>query len=102
MSSRKLHRALALTLVLSSGALSLHRAEAAPLRSIHRQTGQIIQMDLFSRSIEAVKNFFGLLKDSPPGPPNGPDNGGGNDPSPMGREGTGICPHGKPPYPGGM
>jgi hypothetical protein len=98
MRRRKFQRTLALALVLSAGALSLPRAEAAPPRSGSPRTGQAIQADLFSRSIEVVKNFFGLLKDSPPGPPNG----GGNDPYPTNREGTGICPHGKPPYPGGM
>jgi hypothetical protein len=97
MSSRKLQRVLALTLVLSAGALSLPRAEAAPLRSGSPRAGQSIQADLFGRSLfEVVKNLFGLLKDAPPGPPNG------NDPKPYNREGTGICPHGKPPYPGGM
>jgi len=100
MHRRKLHRTLALTLVLSAGALSLPYAEAAPLRSGSPRTSQAVQMDLFNRGLEVVKNFFSLLKDSPPGPPNG--NGNGNDPYPTNREGTGICPHGKPPYPGGM
>ena len=100
MHHRKLHRTLALALVLSAGALSLPRVEAAPVRSGFLRTGQAIQAGLFSRSLEVVKNFFGLLKDSPPGPPNG--GGNGNDPYPSNREGTGICPHGKPPYPGGM
>lgn len=99
MSSRKLRRTLALTLVLSAGALSLSRAEAAPLRSDVPRAGQSIQADTFGRNLlEAMKNFFGLLKDAPPGPPNGGDPYN----QPMNREGTGICPHGKPPYPGGM
>jgi hypothetical protein len=98
MHRRKLQRTLAFALVLSAGALSLPHAEAAPLRSSSPRTGQAVQTNLFSRSIEAVKNFFGLLKDLPPGPPNG----NGHDPQPTGREGTGICPHGRPPYPGGM
>lgn len=88
MSSRKLQSALALTLILSAGALS-QRAEAAPLRSAPFRAGQSIQMDLFGRNlVEAVKNLFGLLKDAPPGPPNG------NDPQPVTREGSGACPHG--------
>jgi hypothetical protein len=100
MSSRTLRRTLTLTLVLSAGALSLRPAEAAPLRNGSRPAGPAVQVELFSRNvIEVVKDFLGLLKDSPPGPPNG----GGSDPhGGMGREGTGICPHGKPPYPGGI
>jgi hypothetical protein len=101
MSSRKLRRTLVLTLILSAGAFSLPHAEAASARSGSPRAGQSIQTGLFGRSLfEVVKNLFGLLKDALPGPPNG----GGSDPNnpPMNREGTGICPHGKPPYPGGM
>ena len=97
MSSRKFHRMLPFTLALTLGALCLPRAEAAPLRSGPHPSAPVIRMDLFGGSIvEVVKNLFGLLKDAPPGPPTG------GDPNPMNREGTGICPHGKPPYPGGM
>jgi hypothetical protein len=89
MSSRKLRRTLALTLVLSVGGLSLPRAEAAPLRSGSPQVRHAIQADLFGRNLlEVVKNLLGLLKDVPPGPPNG------NDPQPVNREGSGACPHG--------
>jgi hypothetical protein len=96
MSSRKLHRTFALTLVLSAGALSLPRAEAAPLRSGSPQIRHSIQADLFGRNLlEVVKNLFGLLKDAPPGPANG------NDPKPDNREGSGACPHGMHPGGGG-
>jgi hypothetical protein len=96
MSSRKLHRTLALTLVLSAGALSLPRAEAAPLRGGSPRAGQSIQADLFGRNLlEVVKNLFGLLKDAPAGPPNG------NNPKPDNREGSGACPHGMHPGGGG-
>jgi hypothetical protein len=98
MSSSKYRRTLVLSLVLSAGALSLP-AEAAAGRSSRPDTGSAVQTDLFTRSlIETVKNLWGLLKDAPPGPPNGQP---GNDPHPPNnREGTGICPVGMPPHPG--
>jgi|GEM_PF-3538265 len=96
MSSRKLRRTLALTLILSAGALSLSRAEAAPPRSVSPQVEHSIQSDLFGRNLlEVVKNFFGLLKDAPPAPANG------NNPKPDNREGSGACPHGMHPGGGG-
>jgi hypothetical protein len=96
MLSSKHRRTLALSLALSAGALSLPPAEAATGRS----PGSVVQTELFTRSLlETVKNLWGLLKDAPPGPPGGQP---GNDPhGPSNREGTGMCPVGKPPGPGG-
>jgi hypothetical protein len=98
MFSRKHRSTLVLSLALSAGALSLPAAEAAPGRSSRPGTGSVVQTELFTRSlIETVKNLWGLLKDAPPGPYNGQP---GGPQGPSNREGTGICPVGKPPNPG--
>lgn len=92
MSSRKLHRALALSLVLSAGALSLPHAEAATSRNGPQALGPAAQVDLAQSFLEAMKNIWRLLKDSHPGPPQDQGHGpGGQD-----DEGSGICPHGGP------
>ncbi|MEA2195804.1 MAG: hypothetical protein QOG42_2518 [Solirubrobacteraceae bacterium] len=89
MSSRQYRRILVLALLLSAGALSLPRVEAAPPRNGPHRAGAAVQgtlPDLFA----AVKSLWGMLKDAPPGPP------AGNDPPhvPSNREGPGACPHG--------
>jgi hypothetical protein len=94
MSSRKYRRMLVLSLVLSTGALAFP-VEAAPSRSHSPGAGSAVQTQLFTRSlIETVKNLWGLLKDAPPGPPQGNDPG-----KPNNREGSGMCPIGNP-HPG--
>jgi hypothetical protein len=91
MSSRTYRCTLALTLALSTGALALPPAQAAPARS-DAPSASSIQGDLVTRSLfEALQKLWGRLKDSspqPPDPPHGPD-----------REGSGVCPHGGGPHP---
>jgi hypothetical protein len=89
MSSRTYRRTLALTLALSSGALALPAAQAAPARS-DSPPASAIQGDFVTRSFfEALQKLWGRLKDSPPQPAH-PHHG----PS---REGSGVCPHGGGP-----
>ncbi len=88
MLSSKPYRTLALSLLLSAGALSLPPAEAAPGRSNPLHSGPVVQMDLSTRSfIETMKNLWRLLKDAPAPPP---------PPDPQHREGTGMDPIGHP------
>ena len=92
MLSSKYRRTLALTLVLSAGAASLARAEAAPGRSGFQNGVPAVHLDLIPRTfMEAVKNLWGLLRDAPPVQP------GHHDDDPV-KEGSGVCPHGG--YPG--
>ena len=89
MSSSKYRRTLALTLVLSAGAASLSRAEAAPGRSGSPTGGPAVQVDLIPRTfIEAVKNLWTTLKDAPQRHHHQP----GQDPN--ADEGPSVCPHG--------
>ena len=101
MPSSKHRPMLVLSLALSAGALALPPMGAAPARRAHPDAGPVVQTEIFTRSlIETVRNLWGILKDAPPGPPNGQP---GNDPpgqQPNNREGTGICPVGMPPNPG--
>lgn len=87
MSSRTYHRTLALTLALSTGALALPPAQAAPARG-DSPPASSIQDGLFTRSLfESLQKLWGVLRDSSPQPTNphqDPDN----------REGSGVCPHG--------
>jgi hypothetical protein len=96
MFSSQYRRTLALTLVLSAGAASLPRAEAAPGRSGSQKSGSAIsalQVDLIPRTfIEAVKNFLMKLKDEPQGHPPRPEPDPGKD------EGPSVCPHGGHPH----
>jgi len=90
MSSRQYRRILTLALLLSTGALSLPRAEAAAARSGPHRAGPTVQENLFSSDLlAALKNLFGMLKDGPVVP------AGEHDPHPSGnKEGPGACPHG--------
>jgi hypothetical protein len=87
MSSRTYRCTLALTLALSTGALALPSAQAAPARSDAPPVSSI-QGNLVTRSLfESLQKLWGMLRDSSPQPTNphqGPDN----------REGSGVCPHG--------
>ena len=89
MSSRTYRCTLALTLALSTGALALPSAQAAPARS--DSPASSIQGDVVTRSLfEALQKLWaGLWGDSPqPANPHNP-----------GREGSGVCPHGGGPHP---
>jgi hypothetical protein len=90
MSSRQYRRTLVLALLLSTGALSLPRAEAAPARSGPHRAGLTVQESLFNPGLlAAVKSLWGMLKDAPAVP------AGGHDPyEPGNKEGPGACPHG--------
>jgi len=85
MSSRTYRCTLALTLALSTGALALPSAQAAPARS--DAPASAIQGDLVIRNLfEALEKLWGRLKDTTPQPTN---------PAHVpGREGSGVCPHG--------
>lgn len=86
MSSRTYRCSLALTLALSTGALALPPAQAAPARS-DSPPASAIQGDLVTRIFfEALQKLRGGLKDSPNHPPNPPHDNN--------REGSGVCPHG--------
>lgn len=88
MSSRTYRFTLALTLALSTGALALPSAQAAPARSDAPPVSSI-QGNLVTRSLfEALEKMWGMLQGSSPQPSNP------NDP---GREGSGVCPHGGGP-----
>jgi hypothetical protein len=95
MFSSKYRRTLALTLVLSAGAASLARAEAAPGRSGAQNGGPAVHLDLIPRTfLEAVKNLWEKLKDAPVYQPAG-HSGHGTDSD----EGPSVCPHGGHPHP---
>jgi hypothetical protein len=86
MSSRTYRCTLALTLALSTGALALPPAQAAPARS-DSPPASSIQGNLVTRSVfEALQKLWGMFKDSPHHPTD-PDHG-------PNREGSGVCPHG--------
>jgi len=90
MSSRTYRCTLALTLALSTGALALPAAQAAPARSDAPPVSSI-QGDLVTRSLfAALQKLWGGLRDSSPWPSN---------PHNPGREGSGVCPHGGGPHP---
>lgn len=90
MSSSKLSTSVVLALALSAGALSIPRAEAAPVRNDHGRTGTAIQQELSSRMLwQSLKHLLHTVfaaYDGPPGP-------GHDSPS---REGSGLCPNGRP------
>jgi hypothetical protein len=90
MSSRQYRRTLVFALLLSTGALSLPRADAAPARSGPHRAGPAAQENFFNSDLlAALKNFFGILKDGPAVPADE------HDPHPPGnKEGPGACPHG--------
>jgi len=90
MSSRTYRCTLVLTLALSTGALALPPAQAAPARS-DAPPASSIQGDLVTRSLfQALEKLWGMLagRSSQPSNPNDP-----------GREGSGVCPHGGGPHP---
>ena len=90
MSSSKLSTSVVLALALSAGALSIPRAEAAPVRNDHGRTGAAIQQELSARMLlQSVKDLLHIIFAGSEGPP-GPGN---NDVS---REGSGLCPNGRP------
>jgi hypothetical protein len=90
MSSRTYRCTLALTLALSTGALALPSAQAAPARSDAPPVSSI-QGNLVTRSLfEALEKLWGVFKDDSPQPSN---------PDAPGREGSGVCPHGGGPRP---
>jgi len=90
MSSRQYRRTLVFALLLSTGALSLPRADAAPARSGSHRAGPVVQENLLSSDLlAALKNLLGILKDGPAAP------AGEYDPhKPGNQEGPGACPHG--------
>ena len=86
MSSRMYRCTLALTLALSTGALALPPAQAAPAWG-DSPPASSIQGDFVTRSLfEALQRLWGVLKDNSPQPSSPPH--GHN------REGSGVCPHG--------
>lgn len=87
MSSRTYRCTLALTLALSTGALALPSAQAAPARSDAPPASAIQGDPVIRNFFEALQKLWGMLKDNSPQPANphqDPDN----------REGSGVCPHG--------
>ena len=90
MSSSKLSTSVVLALALSAGALSIPRAEAAPVRNDHGRTGTAIQQELSARMLwQSLKHLLHTVFAAAEGPP-----GPGNDP--VSREGSGLCPNGRP------
>ena len=90
MSSSKLSTSVVLALALSAGALSISRAEAAPVRNDHGRTGTAIQQELSARMLwQSIKQLLHTVFAASEGPP-----GPGNDP--VSREGAGLCPNGRP------
>lgn len=88
MSSRTYRCTLALTLALSTGALTLPPVQAAPVRN-DAPPASSIQGDLLTRSLfAALQKLWGGLKDSSNHPPRP------HDPD---KEGSGVCPHGGGP-----
>lgn len=95
MSNRQYHRTLAFTLLLSAGAWSLPRAEAAPGRSGPHRAGAAVQEVLFSgRFFDAVKSLWDLSGMSLKDDPSRPADGRGPHHGPDTKEGPGACPHG--------
>jgi hypothetical protein len=89
MSSRTYRRTLALTLALSTGALALPPAQAAPARS-DSPPASALQGDLVTGGFfAALQQLWEALRDRSPQPPH-PHHG-------PGREGSGVCPHGGGP-----
>jgi len=94
MSSSKLSTSVVLALALSAGALSISRAEAAPVRNDHGRTGTAIQQELSARMLwQSIKQLLHTVFTASEGPP-GPGNDPGNDS--VSREGAGLCPNGRP------
>jgi len=91
MSSRKISRTLVLTLTLSTAALSTPQAEAAQPRRAPNRTGTAIQLEASYRMLlQSLKHIFvPALGDAPIREADPPE----VDP----REGSGICPNGRPP-----
>jgi len=86
MSSRTYRCTLALTLALSTGALALPSAQAAPARS-DVPPASSIQDHLVNRSLfEALEKLWVVFRSNSPQPSNP-----AHEP---GREGSGVCPHG--------
>jgi len=86
MSSRTYRCTLALTLALSTGALALPSAQAAPARS-DAPPASSIQGHLVTRSLyEALEKLWGIFRGDSTPPSNPPHE--------PGREGSGVCPHG--------
>jgi len=90
MSSRKLTRSTALAVALSIGALSIPCAEASQPRSRQETSRATIQKSLDVRSLQSIFELWRLVfpaKDQLPpglGPTDSP------------REGSGLCPNGRP------
>lgn len=90
MSSSKLSTSVVLALALSAGALSIPRAEAAPVRNDHGRTGTAIQQELSARTLlQSIKQLWHSVFSASEGPP-------GPGPEPAEREGSGLCPNGRP------
>lgn len=91
MSSRKLSRSTVVAVALSVGALSIPCAEASPARGRQGDSRPAIQKSLDVRNLRSIFELWRLVfpaKDQfPPGPPG---------PSADPREGSGLCPNGRP------
>jgi hypothetical protein len=94
MSCRNARNSLVVALVLSTGAFSIPHAEAAQSRSGRGPAAAAIQEELSARTLlQSIVKFLRFVAAPYDGPPGQKPGNGDVDPS---REGSGLCPNGRP------